>query len=416
MSTPRALPLSLGLLYALTAPALALEADRGAWRFAEAAELPWSGEPPFTIERNGWTIPGERRRDREDRWLYPQKKTLIRYATQGDVYDVVFLADAYANGYRYYSAPTAGHWFKTKLHSVGQNQGKAEALYSDLLAAMAANPALRNTLALTRFGRLRQTQGRHELARSLYQRAAEAGDPTGMTLYANSLRAAGEPAPRWRPWYERAARDSVYPNREAGLRLARLLVDEGRFDEARELRVGTRTPHHHLQRLELPLTALETFLDVQFEADLRRRVAQADPEPTLLVALASLVRRQPHAGVMREDLERGEDDFLSPSDRASAVATLRIWEVSGEDRLSAERSWIAQAASLGDAEAQFLQAQRLQRGHDDPQPAALALLRRAATQGHVRAAERLRAVEQELREKEESLLEELNGISGMLPD
>jgi len=399
-------------------PTLALDADRGAWTFTDPAKLPRQGEPPFTIERNGWTIPGERRRDRCDRWLYPKKKTLIRFAKEGDVYDVIFLADAYANGYSYYTAPTLGpaDWIRRKRNSVKQNRGKAEALYRELLTSMAADPALKNTLALTQFGRLRLAQGEPLEARALFRRAAEAGDPVGMTLYANALRAAGEPASSWRPWYERAARDPVYSNREARLRLARLLVDEGRFDEARALYDGSRTPHHYLQQIEQPLTALVTYLDAQLEADLRARVAQPNPEPALLLELANRVRRQPHLGVMREDLQRGADDFLSHSDRAPAIATLRRWQASGEDRRSAVRAWVAQAASSGDPEAQFVYAQQLQLGHDAPLPAALDLLRQAAAQGHVAAGERLSEIERELQAEEARLRQELDGISDLLSD
>ena len=129
MSNPRALAISWALLCGAAAPALALDADRGAWRFSDPAKLPRQGEPPFTVERNGWTIPGERRRDRCDRWLYPKKKTLIRFAKEGDVYDVIFLADAYANGYRYYTSPSvSGHWLRTKRNSLKQDRGKAEAV------------------------------------------------------------------------------------------------------------------------------------------------------------------------------------------------------------------------------------------------------------------------------------------------
>lgn len=422
MNTARVLSLSLGLLCALCAPALSLDADRGAWRFPTASLDADRGARRFptasSIVRNGWTIPGERRRNFTDRWFAPKKATLIRYATEGDVYDVVFLADAYAKGYEYYhyNDQRWSVWFKAQRHSVRQNRDKAEALYSDLLTTMAAEPALRNTLALTRFGRLRQAQGKHGEARELFLRAAQAGDPRGMTLYANAMRAAGEPASTWRPWYERAARDPVYPNREAALRLARLLVDEARFDEARELYDGLRTPHHLMQRGRRALWALVAYLEVQLEVNLRRRVAQPNADPSLRVALARLVRKHPEAGILRYPLEQEEDEFLSLSDRAPAIATVQAWEGGGEDRLSAERRWIAEAASSGNAQAQFLQALRLQVDRDDLQPAAHALLRRAAAQGHQGAIERLRQFEERLRVEKASLRQRLDGISGMLGD
>ena len=120
-----ALLASCGLAYAQPVPA-----DRGVWNDHDFEPE----DPPASIVRDGWTIPGDWRRSLRNRWGNVTRGKLKRKARDGDVYDKIFLGEAYERGHHYFYNPGMQLFglrraIASGLHSVFRSERSAEKWY-----------------------------------------------------------------------------------------------------------------------------------------------------------------------------------------------------------------------------------------------------------------------------------------------
>lgn len=409
-------PLTLGIVL-VCPPVLAQDGmDRGAWH----KKGPIEGEPPYTVVRNGWTIPGQRRRDILDRHWHVKKRGLKKAAKQGDLYDKVFLGDAYFRGHTFYWDPGLELFglrssIVTWWHSVRKSPKRAERWYR---AAVAAGH--KNTLPLTRLGdfldeRARRGKGDRDAlvgeAIGLYRKAAEAGDPVGMTKLANALRREGHPKSAWRGWYAKASADPVFPNREARLRLIHILLDEGKDAEATRLLGQMRAPgfYQQLLRDSEGQSALRDYAEYRLERRLRPKAEAGDLDA--MMRLTRLIGERRYPDVDQRTLTRWGAPLEDRTEYRRVMVYVR--KVARRDAKQEYLSWLRRTSDAGHPEAMVLLADRIQFKKETLQPEAVALYRKAADKGNAQAKARLAELRKKIADAA-AVTRALEGIVGGL--